>query len=105
VAKVDEEEVHAPIRRRSITLGVMVFLLIFSAGAIVFHLWRRRQLRFYRRDTRPRSERRALLGHYDYLTRFANDIILLTNEKGEVLEANDRAIATYGYPREKNLWG
>ena len=41
------------------------------------------------------------MGHYDYLSRYANDIILLTGEDGRIVEANDRAVATYGYTREE----
>ncbi len=43
------------------------------------------------------------MGHYDYLSRFANDIILLMDHTGRILEANDRAIAAYGYSREEFL--
>lgn len=101
VAKVDEEEVHAPVRRRSITLGIIVALLILTAGGLLLHVWRRQQLNFYRERYQAELERRALLGHYDYLTRFANDIILLGDADGHIIEANDRAVAAYGYPREQ----
>jgi PAS domain S-box-containing protein len=48
-------------------------------------------------------DRRALLGHYDYLTRFANGIILLADASGRIIEANDSAISAYGYSREELL--
>ena len=35
------------------------------------------------------------------ITRYANDIILLTNETGTIVEANNRAILTYGYPDDQ----
>ncbi len=41
--------------------------------------------------------------HFDYLTRYANDIILLCDEQGNILEANERAVAAYGYDRETLL--
>jgi two-component system, cell cycle sensor histidine kinase and response regulator CckA len=103
VAKIDADEVHAPVRRRSITLGVIVFLLVLALGSGVYHFWRRQQLRFYRERYQAEIERRALLGHYDYLTRFANDIILLADGEGYLIEANDRAVSTYGYSREELL--
>jgi two-component system, sensor histidine kinase and response regulator len=34
---------------------------------------------------------------FEYLTLYANDIILLTNETGEIIEANNQACLTYGY--------
>ena len=33
------------------------------------------------------QERRALIVHFDYLTRYANDIIFLSDESGRILEA------------------
>ncbi|MCE5308802.1 MAG: PAS domain S-box protein [Acidobacteriales bacterium] len=101
VAKVDQDEVYEPIRQRSITMALIVALMIFAAGAVVLLLWRRQQVRFYREKYEAEIERRALLGHFDYLTRFANDIILLSDESGRIVEANDRAVAAYGYPREE----
>jgi len=101
IAKVDQDEVYAPIRQRSITMALIVALMIFAAGAVVLLLWRKQQVSFYRERYEAEIERRALLGHYDYLTRFANDIILLADESGRIIEANDRAVAAYGYPREE----
>ncbi len=103
VAKVDADEVHAPIRRRSIHSLLIVSLLILSAGAVIFQLWRRQQLRFYKEKYQAELDRRALLGHYDYLTRFANDIIILADESGRIIEANDSAVSAYGYSREELL--
>ena len=103
VAKVDAEEVLAPIRRRSQLLIAATLSLILVAGAGVFIVWRRQQLRFYRARFEAELERQALVGHYDYLSRFANDIILLVEDDGRIVEANDRAVSTYGYSREEIL--
>lgn len=43
----------------------------------------------------------ALSLHYDRLVRYANDIIVLSDSHGRITEANDRAIAAYGYPRDE----
>jgi PAS domain S-box-containing protein len=103
VAKLDAEDVRAPIQRRSLLLIAATLSLILVAGAGVFILWRRQQLRFYRARYEAEMERQALVGHYDYLSRFANDIILLIDERGQIVEANDRAAATYGYSRAELL--
>jgi len=103
VAKVDIEEVEAPIRRRSLLLILATASLILAAGAALFAIWRRQQLRFYRARYDADLERQALVGHYDYLSRFANDIILLLDDTGRILEANDRAVTAYGYSREELL--
>jgi two-component system cell cycle sensor histidine kinase/response regulator CckA len=99
VAKMDTEEVEAPIRRRSALLALATTSLILAAAAAFFAIWRRQQLEFYRARYAADVERQALVGHYDYLSRFANDIILLMDNSGRILDANDRAVTTYGYSR------
>ena len=44
-----------------------------------------------------------LLQHFDYLVKYANDIIILSNFNGKIFEVNDKAISTYGYSREEML--
>jgi PAS domain S-box-containing protein len=103
VAKLDTEEVEAPIRRRSTLLLFATASLILAAGAGLLAIWRRQQLQFYRARYEADLERQALVGHYDYLSRFANDIILMLDDSGRILEANDRAVTAYGYSREELL--
>ncbi|HWB97806.1 MAG TPA: PAS domain-containing protein, partial [Bryobacteraceae bacterium] len=103
VAKVDAEEVYAPLRQDSLIFAVLVALLILGSAAMVGWIWRNQSARFYRQKYEGEMERRALLGHYDYLTRYANDVILLMDESGRIVEANDRAVDTYGYSREELL--
>jgi len=47
--------------------------------------------------------RRVLAQRYEYLTRFANDIILVTDQSLRIVEANDRAVASYSYTRDEIL--
>jgi two-component system, cell cycle sensor histidine kinase and response regulator CckA len=103
VAKIDSGEVLAPLVRRSEVLGALALSLIVAAGILVMLLWRRQQLGFYRAQYLAEMRRQALLGHYDYLTRFANDIILLIDAEDRIIEVNDRAAAAYGYTREELL--
>jgi len=44
-----------------------------------------------------------LENQFNFLLRFASDIILLMDEDGNLLEANDVAVATYGWPLEELL--
>ncbi|MGD0499605.1 MAG: PAS domain S-box protein [Bryobacteraceae bacterium] len=103
VAKLDQKEVLAPIARRAVLAAIAAFSLILAAAAGVALLWRRQQAGFYRERYQAELERRALAGHYDFLSRFANDIILLIDSDGRVVEANDRALDAYGYSREELL--
>lgn len=46
---------------------------------------------------RQREERAALVGHFEQLVRLARDIFLLLDPSGNIVEANDAAVAAYGY--------
>ena len=100
VAKVDAEEIYAPIYQRALWLLAIAFSLILATGTASGLVWRHLRARFYQQKYEAEVDRRALLGHYDYLSRYANDIILLTDDNGRIVEANDRAVAAYRYRRE-----
>ena len=103
IAKVDEAEIYAPIHERARLTGLLVLLLTLAGAAAVGFLWRHQSAQFYQGQYKSELERRALTEHCGYLTRYANDLILLSDEEGRILEANDRAVAVYGYPREELL--
>lgn len=48
-----------------------------------------------------REEREALALHYGTMIKNARDIILLIDEQGKIVEANDAATAAYGYSQEE----
>jgi two-component system cell cycle sensor histidine kinase/response regulator CckA len=101
VAKIDLEEVYSPTRERGFLLIMLVLILIVLTGGIVVLLVHGQRLRYYRSQYQAELERNVLVRHYEYLTKYANDIVLLANEAGSIVEANDRAVAAYRYPREE----
>jgi PAS domain S-box-containing protein len=103
IAKIDTREIYAPLKERAYFVFSLVLLLIVGAGVSVAFGWRNQQARFYRRQYEMERESRALSQRYEYLTRHANDIILATDSDMHILEANDRAVASYGYSREELL--
>ena len=52
---------------------------------------------------RQREERAALTHHIEKLFRLARDIILLIDPSGRLIEANDAAVAAYGYSADELL--
>lgn len=103
VAKIDANEVYAPLKKRGREVVFFFFILIASAGISVAYFWRNQQSKFYRRQYEVERQRRALAQRYEYLTRYANDIILVTDQNLMIMEANDRALASYGYDRDEFL--
>ncbi|MCX5898230.1 MAG: PAS domain S-box protein [Proteobacteria bacterium] len=103
VAKIDEDEVLGPFRKEVWFITLLVLALISMAGVSIMLFWRQLQAESERRQYALDLERRSISQQYEYLKKYANDIILLFNEQGTILEANDRAIAAYGYSREELL--
>ncbi len=101
VALMDESEAFAPLRRNQFLLTVASGLLILLCGAGVGWIWRHQVLHSYRQQLAAEQQRRALIGHYDYLTRFANDAVFLVDGNGTVVQANERASDYYGYSQEE----
>lgn len=103
VAKVDKEEIYAPLNQSARMTGSLVAALIagivLSAGLI----WRHQRALFYRGQYEMEHEKLELAQRYEYLTKFANDIILLVDMPGNIVEANDRAAQVYGFTRDELL--
>jgi PAS domain S-box-containing protein len=96
VAKVDAAEVEQPVRMLALTSLLLAIAL--GAASTLFLVLRLRQLAGHQR-----AERQALVSHYGYLARYANDIILLLDAKGRILEANEKAAETYGFSHNELL--
>ena len=103
VAKVDANEIYAPLKKLSQQVVFFLIVLIGAAGICVAYFQRNQQTRFYRRQYEAERKRRVLAQRYEYLTRFANDIILVTDQRLRIVEANDRAITAYKYTRDELL--
>ncbi len=103
IAKMDRAEALAPLRGAEWTALLVLSLLVVAAGSIVVLLWRQQQLRDYRRQYEAEVRQREMASRFEYLTRYANDIILLFDGAGNVVEANEQAISAYGYTREELL--
>lgn len=103
IAKIDADEIYAPLKKLSREVVLLLFTLIGTAGICVAYFQRNQQIRFYRRQYEAERGRRALAQRYEYLTRFANDIILVTNQSLRIVEANDRAVTSYSYTRDELL--
>jgi two-component system cell cycle sensor histidine kinase/response regulator CckA len=100
VGKVDRDEIWAPVKRSAVRTGAGLVLLLASVGAVLGLVWRRRSEEVRRREDRADVEREAILQHFETVNRFANDIILLADPDGRVVQCNDRALEAYGYSRD-----
>ncbi len=103
VTKVDLEEIYTPLRERALLIFLLAIGLIIIAFVSSVLIWRHQRSVFYRVKYKLETERKVLEKHFSYLIKNANDIILLLNEGGKIIEANDRALSVYGYTQDELL--
>jgi len=103
VAKIDTSEAISAGRfRTSMTMALVAGLLAAALAGIGF-IWQRRQRLAYQALYQAGLETQALRSHFEYLVKYANDIIYLTDENYHIVEVNDRALEAYGYTRQEML--
>jgi PAS domain S-box-containing protein len=101
VAKVDREEVFSALNDQLKLVKIIVILFIITTGSSLgFFGWNQR-VRFYRSKYEAELDRLALIRHYDYILKYANDIIFLLDRDFSIIEGNDKAIETYQYDRNE----
>ena len=101
IAKVDQAEVYAPIHAEAWRTGLILDLLVVSVVLSGAYLWRLRRAASLNRELALERERKILAERLAAITRHANDVILFMDADGRIIEANDRALATYGYTLEE----
>lgn len=101
VAKTDIEEVLQPLRRQAGQIFAMALLAIGISALFVVLLWRNRQAAHAASERQAQAERAALAHRFEALFQQARDIILLADPAGRIVEANEAALAAYGYTAEE----
>jgi PAS domain S-box-containing protein len=101
VAQIPLEFLNELLRDRSRPIVLTVFALILAAGMTGAYLWRLQERKYEEARRDAELENRAVLAHYSYLSRSAHDAILLMDQKGRIVEANDRALTMYGFSHEE----
>ncbi len=101
VTKMDREAIDGPALRQFYQFGLTLLTLLTVLGLFLWlsrrYLNAQRGLAQVSRDL----ERERLEKVFDFLVHYANDIVLLMDEAGNILEANDAASRAYGYSRSE----
>ena len=101
IAKEDLSEILAPLRIRMAALAIALVILSFGIGAMLLFWIKRRESHYYRRQYEIEHDRLAVVRHFEYLHKYANDIIFLADRDHRIVEANERARTAYGYSLEE----
>jgi len=101
VAKIDHNEVLIALDRHMTMIIIIIILFILTMGLLLGMIEWNENARFYRGKYEAELDHLALRKHYDYILKYANDIIFLTDSCLAIIEANDRALEVYQLAREK----
>jgi two-component system, cell cycle sensor histidine kinase and response regulator CckA len=103
IAKTDIQEVLEGNTKvgLGVTAVTALILLLLASGTRM--IWKEQEVKRYQELLKSQQERQALIQHFDYLVRYANDVIFLCDESQRIIEANERAGYTYGYAHEEML--
>lgn len=96
VSKIDKAEIDAPINHLANWMLVLMLALVGAGGGIAV-FWRKKESRQYESELNYQR----LAKHLDYLSKYANDIIMLLDCTGKIVSFNDRALEAYGYSTEE----
>ena len=101
VAKTDTREAYAPLRFLAWVISLTIAILILLTGTLIMMISASQRRDYYKKLYQMELDREALIKHYDYIVKYANDIIILHDENFNIVEVNDKALKSYGYSREE----
>ena len=109
IAKMDMEEMNAPLRERLWMMVILIGALLGSVGACVGLVWRRQIGRFHREQYKAAETLRNSEERYRRLFEAARDgILILDAETGMITDVNPFLIEMLGYSHEvflgKKIW-
>lgn len=103
VVKVDKDEIYAGINERTKVVTILIFAVILLQGILLIQFWRHQKLKYYKTQYKYQLEREALTKHFNYMFKYANDVILLSDVDGNIVEVNEKATLLYGYSEDELL--
>ena len=101
VTKIDKAEVNAPVKERAVYVILFAVIFVVGLGALLAFMWYGQVVTFFRKQYSYEVERKTMTKKYDYLIKFANDIIIMLNKDLRIVEANDKALRAYKYSKDE----
>ena len=100
-AKKDTSEILSRFTHELTVLWMIMVIIYFALASIAYLIVKTARVRYIRERYKEDLNRQAIMKHLDFVMKHGNDIILLIDSDLNIVEANERALATYGYPRNK----
>ncbi len=97
VVKVEKSEAFADLRKIMLTTSALALLLMAALTSSVLLFWFRQRGEMENLE----QEQKQLSERYDWLSQYANDVIILYDHDLRILQVNDKALAKYGYSQDE----
>ncbi len=96
VAKMDEEEINAPIRQQGLMVALVLAALLLAAASFAGLLWRQQRIRLYRQheEALRESEKR-----FRDLADFLPQVVYEIDTSGKICFTNRHSFDLFGYSR------
>lgn len=101
IAKKETPEILARFLREVTMLWMIMGIVYIALASMAWLIIKATKARYIREKQQEELNRQAIMKHFDFVMKHGNDIILLIDSDLNIVEANERSVGTYGYPREK----
>lgn len=99
ITLTDRDAIGADVRRLAWTVTGSAAALLLLVGMTVFLWWRGRESQFRFQVLQASTEKALLQRQYDYLSKYASDMIILADAKEHIIDVNDTAAQLLGQER------
>ena len=103
LSKMDRAEIAAPLARQARIQAAVSALFLAILGILLYTWWSKNQAQNRAGRVRMEQDKDLLDRQLKALSRYANDIVLLMDGAGQLIDVNDRALDAYGYTRDQML--
>ncbi len=102
-AKKETSEILARFIREITMIWMIMAFVYLALASMAYLIIKATRARYLRDKQQEELNRQAIMKHFDFVMKHGNDIILLIDNDLNIVEANERAVVSYGYPRNKLL--
>lgn len=100
IATADRDAARASALQLAMTVAIAGIGVLSLLGLAVLLWWKERESEFRFQALQAGTEKKLLQRQYDYLSKYANDMIIVADESGRIVEVNDRTLQTLGRERD-----
>ncbi|WP_019140070.1 bifunctional diguanylate cyclase/phosphodiesterase [Noviherbaspirillum massiliense] len=101
VAMIDQASIRANLDRLAWMVATAIAGLLALAGITLFLWWKKAESDYRLQAVQAESDKKLLQRQYSYLSRYANDMIILADARGHIININDKALQAVQHERDE----